>query len=87
MEADRERSAQIRDNLKQRIEEQITYFGGEMPERHTIAWRGYLAALFEAGILDYRHYTELTHLMPKIKDPNPIPDLFDFEPDNPLLHQ
>ena len=79
------RSERIRKDVQYRIEEQIAYFGGKLPDRHTLAWAGYLAALLEEGLLDFVHYKELRHLLPPIEDPNPVSDIFIFEPDNPLL--
>ena len=81
------RSQRILDNVRFRIQEQIDYFGGVLSERHAIAWGGFLAALLEEGILDYPHYIELTDMLPKIPEPNPIADVFIFEPDNSLLRK
>ena len=80
------KSERILKNVRFRIQEQISYFGS-LPERHTLAWAGYLAALHEEGLLDYPHYIELTNLLPEIPEPNPIADVFIFEPDNPLLRK
>lgn len=80
------KSERILGNIRYRIQEQIDHFGGVLPERHAIAWAGYLAALFEEGLLDYPHYVELTDMLPEIPAPNPIADVFIFEPDNPLLN-
>lgn len=82
---DRVRSERIVKNVRFRIQEQIDYFGGVLPERHAIAWGGFLAALLEEGILVHQHYIELTNMLPEIPEPNPIADVFIFEPDNPLL--
>ena len=79
-------SERIRKGLRYRIQEQINYFGGVLPERHAIAWGGFLAGIFEEGILDVRHYDELVDMLPEISNPDPIRDIFIFEPDNPLLN-
>ncbi len=79
-------SERIRNSLRNHIQEQIDYFGGMLPERHAIAWGGYLAGQFIEGLLDVHHYTELTHMLPKVSGPDPVADLFIFEPDNPLLN-
>ncbi len=70
----------IRTNLKQRISEQIDYFVPVMPERHVIAWRAYLAALFEWGVIEFGEYDELLNLLPTVIEPNPVSDIFIFEP-------
>lgn len=72
--------AYIRTNLAQRITEQIDYFAPAMPERHVIAWRAYLAALFEWGVIEFVEYDSLLNLLPTVCDPNPISDIFIFEP-------
>lgn len=71
--------AYIRANLKQRITEQLDYFAPTMPERHAIAWRAYLAALFEWAVIEFAEYDELLKLLPFVDDPNPISDIFIFE--------
>ncbi len=76
---DLDKSERIRKNVRYRIEEQIQFFG-HLPERNTIAWGGYLAALFEKGLLDYPHYRELIGLLPKLTMPNPVDDIFIFDP-------
>ena len=73
-------SERVRKGLHHRIQQQIDYFGGVLPERHTIAWAGFLAGVFEEGVLDYRHYSELVDMLPKISAPDPIADIFIFEP-------
>ena len=78
-------SERVRKNLHHRIQQQIDYFG-VLPERHAIAWTGFLAALSEEGLLDHPHYVELTDMLPEVSAPNPIRDIFIFEPDNPLLN-
>ncbi len=84
---DSSRSERILREVRYRINEQIAYFGGVLPERHAIAWGGFLAALLEEGILDYLHYGELVDILPKVPEPDPVADIFIFEPDNPLLRK
>ena len=74
------RSERVRKGLQHRIQQQIDYFSGTLPERHAIAWAGFLAGIFEEGVLDYRHYDELMDMLPKISAPDPIADIFIFEP-------
>lgn len=78
MDADRERSAQIRDNLKQRIEEQLAAFPNGMPAAYITAWKGYLAGVFEWGELSFTDYQALDNLLPATVDATPVGDLFIF---------
>ncbi len=75
-----ENSERIRKGLHHRIQQQIEYFNGVLPERHAIAWGGFLAGLFEEGILDVKHYTELDRMLPQVDAPDPVRDIFIFEP-------
>lgn len=84
---DMPRSERILKNVRFRIQEQTDHFGGVLPERHAIAWGGFLAALLEEGILDHRHYGELVDMLPQVPEPDPIADIFIFEPNNPLLRK
>lgn len=54
--------------LQQRIQIDIDYFDGQLPERFSIAWRGYLAALFEWGVIDLQGYDRLVFLLPNLLD-------------------
>jgi hypothetical protein len=55
--------ARITDELTARIDADHRHFG-EMPERFTIAWRGYLAGLLEWGVIDQPAYDALTAKLP-----------------------
>lgn len=81
--ADPIKSQEITKDLRQRIQEQIDYFGRTLPERHAIAWSGYLAALWEKGLLTYDDYDALDNMLPEV-DPAPIRDIFIFEPESTL---
>ena len=37
--------------MSHRIQVDIDYFGGAMPERTAVAWRGYLAAMLEWNLI------------------------------------
>jgi hypothetical protein len=54
--------------LRNRIQNDMDYFDGELPERFAIAWRSYLAGLLEWGILDVPRYYALTELIPDVSD-------------------
>jgi hypothetical protein len=56
------------DELRYRIENHAAHHGGRMPERHAIAWRGYLAALLEWDQLALPAYERLLALLPKVAD-------------------
>ncbi len=79
MTINRERSIYIRDNLKNRIEEQLRAFEFGMPESYVIAWKSYLAGAFEWGELDFPEYQELDRMLPALNIPNPVGDLFIFD--------
>ena len=74
------RSKEITENVSYRIQEQIDHFKGVLPERYAIAWDGYLAALWENGLLTFDDYRSMGRLLPKIAAPDPIADIFIFEP-------
>ena len=74
------RSQEITKDVRYRIEEQISHFGGVLPERHAIGWGGYLAALWKKGLLTYSDYDTLANLLPDVIAPDPIKDIFIFEP-------
>jgi hypothetical protein len=58
----------IRAELAERIRADESHFGGMLPERFAIAWRGYLAGLLEWGVIDPPAYTELSALLPPVDD-------------------
>jgi hypothetical protein len=66
-------------NIEYRIREQLKAFGNNLPESYAIAWRGYLAGLFEWKLLDYRSYSDLVDLLPLLSEPNPVAHIFIFE--------
>ena len=69
-------SKEIAAELEKRIRADFKHFGGEMPERYVIAWEGYLAGLYEWGVLEGEDYFPLTNLFPSIGQPDPIADIF-----------
>jgi hypothetical protein len=54
------------DELRHRISMDLAHFQGELPEPYSIAWRGYLAALLEWGLLDIAPYNKLLALLPAV---------------------
>ena len=59
---------EIADELAGRIGRDVKHFGGVLPERQAIAWRGYLAALIEWGVIDVDRHDRLGRLLPPIVD-------------------
>ena len=69
------------EELRRRIEADIRAFGGVLPERYTLAWAGYLAALLEWGLITPVKYKMLNDLMPKIGEPDPVLGIFEGRDD------
>lgn len=52
-----------KDGLRSRIERQLSWRG---PTKEVVlTWQGYLAGLFEWGLLEHEAYLELSELLPK----------------------
>jgi len=62
--------------LASRIKADVEHFKGNLPERYSIAWRGYLAGLYEWNAIEFGYYRSLTDLLPKIEEPSPIAEIF-----------
>jgi hypothetical protein len=58
----------VADELAYRIGADTEQFGGRLPERYALAWRGYLAGLLEWGVLAPAAYDRLTGLVPEVAD-------------------
>jgi len=54
--------------LRYRIQSDIDYFDGKLPERFAIACPSYLAGLLEWGVLDVPAYEGLCELLPDVPD-------------------
>ena len=53
-----------------RIRGDAEHFGGRIPERTALVWRGYLAALLEWDLISISQYDELlTHIPEVLDDP------------------
>jgi hypothetical protein len=61
--------------LKSRLQSEVAYFYGVIPERVAIAWHGYLAALLDWNLISPGQHGELTGLLPDIPD-NPVMAIF-----------
>ncbi len=59
---------QVTAELSDRIDSDIKFFGGSLPERTTIAWRGYLAAVLEWNVISNSQYEMLLALLPPTDD-------------------
>jgi len=66
--------------LENRIRRDIKHFGGNLPERNSIAWSGYLAALVEWGLISASEDERLVNLLPKVED-NPAVKILLGRPD------
>ena len=66
----------IAEEIQYRIEQQLQYFNGNMPERYAAAWHGYLAGIYEWGTIDKATYFQLERLLPRLASPNPVSDIF-----------
>ena len=66
---------EIETELEARIEADINHFEGNLPERYALAWNGYLAGLYEWGLIE--RYNYLVNLLPVISKPDPILEIFE----------
>lgn len=62
--------------LAYRIRADIDAYAGVLPERHALAWHGYLAGVLEWGVIDFPTYSMLVDLLPRIGEPDPILTIF-----------
>lgn len=63
-------SKDIATEIAHRINADIEHFGGTLPERTAIAWRGYLAAMLEWNMIAIEQYDSLlTRIPPVNEDP------------------
>jgi hypothetical protein len=68
------------DELSRRIQDDISHFGGTLPESYALVWDGYLAALIEWGLLSPNEHKILSDLLPKVDD-NPVMSILLGRPD------
>jgi hypothetical protein len=68
------------EELRNRIQRDIDYFGSDLPERTAIAWWGYLSALIEWGLLTVSEHDNVCSLLPMIQD-NPVVQILLGRPD------
>lgn len=54
--------------LAHRINADVEHFGGALPERTAIAWRGYLAAALEWNVITVEQYESLLTRVPTVND-------------------
>ena len=54
--------------LSHRIQADIEHFGGAMPEKTAISWRGYLAAMLEWDMIPVAQYDALLARIPPVND-------------------
>lgn len=70
---------EIEEEMESRIIADIKHFKGNLPERYALAWNGYLAGLYEWGLIE--RYNYLVNLLPKINKPDPILEIFEGRDD------
>ena len=58
----------VASEIAYRIQADIDHFGGTMPERTALAWRGYLAAMPEWNLIPLSHYEQLLAKIPDVGD-------------------
>jgi hypothetical protein len=61
-------SKDIATELVHRINADVEHFGGVLPERTAIAWRGYLAAALEWNVITVEQYDSLLTRVPPVND-------------------
>jgi hypothetical protein len=61
--------------LKERIQNEIEYSGGILPERVALVWDGYLAGLLEWGLITPSQHKQLSDMLPEIPN-NPVMRIF-----------
>jgi hypothetical protein len=59
-------SRDISSELSDRIQADIDHFGGVLPERTAISWRGYLAAMLEWNLISVAEYDALLACIPPV---------------------
>ena len=62
--------------LEIRICDDIKHFKGELPEKYSVAWNGYIAGLYEWEIIPLNSYKHLVSIIPDIGEPDPIAEIF-----------
>lgn len=65
------------EELRSRVQADIDHFEGAVPERYVIAWRGYLAALLEWGLLSASDHWAIMDMLPAISEPDPVDEIME----------
>ena len=73
----------ISQEIKERIQEEINYFKGKLPNDVSLVWHGYLAALLDRGLIDHYAHSDLVDMLSKI-DKNPAYAIFTGDPGSHL---
>jgi hypothetical protein len=58
----------VASELSTRLQADADHYGGVLPERAAIAWRGYLAAMLEWNLLSISQYDDLVARVPRVED-------------------
>jgi hypothetical protein len=62
--------------LENRIRHDTEHFKGELPEKYSMAWHGYIAGLYEWEVITLKHYGNLVSILPKTEGDDPIAEIF-----------
>lgn len=66
---------EIERELENRINADLRHFNGDLPERYAVAWNGYLAGLYEWGVIE--RYNHLLNLLPPLGKPDPVAEILE----------
>ena len=67
---------EIAGELEVRIIADVKHFKGNLPERYSLAWHGYIAGLYEWSFITQEHYAKLFDILPRLSEPNPVAEIF-----------
>ncbi len=68
---------EIAKELESRINDDIKHFKGNLPEKYSVAWNGYVAGLYEWKVISLEDYKNLISILPSIGEPDPIAEIFE----------
>ena len=65
-------SKEAEEKIRIRIQSMTDAFKGQLPERHTLVWNGYLVAAAEWEVITLEEFARLLALLPKLSDKEPV---------------
>lgn len=72
---------EIANEIASRIKADIKHFKGNLPERYSLAWHGYIASLYEWSFISQESYAKLFNYLPPLSSPNPVAEIFEGRDD------